>query len=85
MQINLKLDCTLYSGLGVHFHRNTHLVTCLNLLMKLHPIYSLCIILLIFWSDTPILMIQMQGSGIVLHWLNSLISRIRITFCIKGG
>jgi hypothetical protein len=23
MQINLKLDCTLYSGLGVHFHRNT--------------------------------------------------------------
>jgi len=24
MQINLKLDCTLYSGLGVHFHRNTH-------------------------------------------------------------
>ena len=26
MQINLKLDCTLYSGLGVHFHRNTQLV-----------------------------------------------------------
>jgi hypothetical protein len=25
MQINLKLDCTLYSGLGVHFHRNTQL------------------------------------------------------------
>jgi len=28
MQINLKLDCTLYSGLGVHFHRNTQLVSC---------------------------------------------------------
>jgi hypothetical protein len=26
MQINLKLDCTLYSGLGVHFHRNTQLL-----------------------------------------------------------
>ena len=22
MQINLKLDCTLYTGLGVHFYRN---------------------------------------------------------------
>ena len=25
MQINLKLDCTLYTGLGVHFYRNIHL------------------------------------------------------------
>jgi len=26
MQINLKLDCTLYTGLGVHFYRNIQLI-----------------------------------------------------------
>jgi hypothetical protein len=37
MQINLKLDCTLYSGLGVHFHRNTHLP---NTILDLYKILS---------------------------------------------
>ena len=35
MQINLKLDCTLYTGFVVHFHRNIQLPDQKERLQKL--------------------------------------------------